>query len=108
MKRQDLYILGLGIFQVFLYLHVMSIINAGAGISLMGEKDGIGYLVTVLFLAMFLVLFNNMYTLVSAIGVAEESALQTHVIRAARWSLVALLILTLLQFLQALSYLASY
>ncbi len=101
MNRFHPYLIVLGVFQMFLFLHYASIINAGAGISMMTQGGFDGYLSVALFAAGFGLIFYNLSSLGKVMahegGETDMKELQRVFYR----SVAALLTLLALQFIQA-------
>ena len=108
MKRTDLYIFGLTFLHFVLFFRIMLIITAGAGLSLMGEQSMIGHICAVLFIATFISIFYNLSCLIPVIASHDEEAALKSITRVARGSLFILVVYTVLEFLQALSYISMY
>lgn len=100
MRRADFYIIGLVLLQVFIFLHLSAFINAGAGVSMMQQGDLDGYLSIALFVAGYAIVFGNLARLALSMTRTEEYAMED-VFKTFRLSVVGLIVLTALEFIQA-------
>jgi hypothetical protein len=101
MNRFHPYLIALGVFQVFLFLHFSAIINAGPGISMMTQGGFDAYLSIALFALGFALIFYNLASIAQVMthegGETDLDALR----RVFRRSVGALVVLLALEFIQA-------
>lgn len=107
MKRQDVYTLGLGGLQIFILFHTISILQAGAGISLMGENDFFGYITIALVVGLVSLSFSNLARLVSSIAKDELGAVND-IMYVGRMTLLLLLASVSLSLINAYALFAQY
>lgn len=107
MKRQDIYTLALGGLQILILLHTISVLQAGAGISLMGENDLFGYITIALVVSLFSLSFSNLSRLVASIA-KDESEAMSDIARVGRMTLLLLLAGVTLSLINAYALYAQY
>jgi len=111
MSRNDVYLIGVWIMQVFIFSQVVEMVVGGVVVSMMLEKGVMGYLTIALFAVVLLVLFNNLYRLANTTGAVLSTGGEntpTEISHAIHWSIIAFVLLISLYFLQSFSLVSMY
>ncbi|MFZ2556004.1 MAG: hypothetical protein WAZ27_05105 [Minisyncoccia bacterium] len=111
MKRIDWYILALGVLQVSLLFHIISIIKTGSVISMTGQANFDGYLATFLLAASVLAPLKNLSRLIISVTRnhdADDSAALADITSVGRWTLAGIVAIIALEFVQSLALLNLY
>lgn len=109
MHRHDIYIITIAATVIMAFLRVITLINLGAGMVMMGKPGAFGIIAIVLFATTFILIFQVLATLVRALGSTDVSGegVMLVVARAARMTLAVLILYAALEFLWSLSFLSS-
>ena len=102
MKRTDYYVFALAALQIFLFLHLSSLINAGAGVSMMTQGGLDAYVSIALFVAAYGIVFGNLARLAKAMmHTIDEASAMGEIFKTFRLSIVGFILLLAIQFIQA-------
>ena len=102
MRRSDYYVFALAALQIFLFLHLSSLINAGAGVSMMTQGGLDAYVSIALFVAAYGIVFGNLARLAKAMmHTIDEASAMGEIFKTFRLSIVGFILLLAIQFIQA-------
>lgn len=73
MKKNDYYILGLALTNIYFFVKCASMVTTSTMSSILEYSSTLGHLVFVLFLISIVIIFNNISRLVALVGVSKEN-----------------------------------